>query len=250
MAQLVFSRKEMKYMVPPECYEEFRAAVAREMVVDPYGEYRTCNLYYDTDLYDLIRMSIDRPFYKEKLRVRSYGVPTPDSRVFIEIKKKVDRMVYKRRAALPYAVACDFLDRGIYPEEYDSQILREIRYFMQFHRPHGMMFLSYDRLPFAAKDKGDLRVTFDSNLTYRFEDVALECGDYGTPLFPEGLHLMEVKMTTSTPLWLTDLINKYGIRRVSFSKYGRIYQKEFLNLHPDARPAHTMKPELMFLDED
>ena len=250
MAQLVFNRKEMKYMIPPECYEAVRAAVAEQMIIDPYGEYRTCNLYYDTDFYDLIRMSIDRPFYKEKLRVRSYGVPGPDSMVFIEIKKKVDRMVYKRRASLPYRVACDFLDRGVYPTEYDSQIMREIRYFMQYHKPHGMMFLSYNRLPFAAKHGGDLRLTFDSDLRYRFENVALDQGDYGTPLFPDGLHLMEVKVRTSVPLWLSELMDKYGIRRTSFSKYGRIYQKEFLNLHPGAQPSHTMKPELMFLDED
>lgn len=244
MAQLVFSRKEMKYMIPVECYEEFRAAIAEQMDIDPYGEYRTCNLYYDTDLYDLIRMSIDRPLYKEKLRMRSYGVPGPDTKVFIEIKKKVNRMVYKRRETLPYRVACDFLDRGIYPEQYDSQIMREIRYFMEYHKAHGMLFLSYNRLPFAAKNGGDLRVTFDSDLRYRFQNVALHEGDYGESLFPEGLHLMEVKVRTAVPLWLTELMNKYGIRRTSFSKYGRIYQKEFTNLHPGAEPPGMFIPDL------
>lgn len=250
MAQLTFNRKEMKYMIPPSCYEAFRAELAARMLVDPYGEYRTCNLYYDTDAYDLIRMSMDRPYYKEKLRVRSYGVPTPDSRVFIEIKKKVGGMVYKRRATLPYRTAVAFLDEGIYPTEYDSQILREIRYFMQFHRPRPMLFLSYNRLPYADAEGGDLRVTFDSALRYRFADVALDRGDYGKELFPVGQYLMEVKTATAVPLWLTSLMDRHGIRRTSFSKYGRIYQTEFEHLHPGARPTHTLKPERAYVSEE
>ena len=237
MPQLTFNRKEMKYLIPPECYEEFLSAVEARMQKDPYGEYRTCNLYYDTDRYDLIRKSIDRPLYKEKLRMRSYGVPGPDTEVFIEIKKKVNRMVYKRRERLPYREACDFLDRGIYPDARDSQIMREIRYFLQFHRPHAALFLSYNRLPFADANGGDLRVTFDSDIRYRFEQVSLHEGDYGGLYFPQGTHLMEVKVTSAVPLWLASLMDRYQIRRTSFSKYGAIYQREFTNIQELLMPG-------------
>lgn len=227
MAQLVFSRKEMKYFVPSDRFAAFKAEIEKQMKADEYGEYAACNLYYDTDIFNLIRMSLDRPFYKEKLRIRSYGVPTPESRVFIEIKKKLDGMVYKRRETLSYAEACDFLDRGIYPEAHDSQIMRELRYFMQLHKPVPKLFLSYDRMAFAGIEEKDLRLTFDSNIRYRFEDVLLHQGNYGEPLLEPGLHLMEIKTSSAVPLWLSALLDKYEIRRTSFTKYGRIYEKEF-----------------------
>ena len=227
MAQLVFSRKEMKYFVPSDRFEDFKNEIARHMKADKYGEYAACNVYYDTDVFNLIRMSLDRPMYKEKLRMRSYGVPGPDTDVFIEIKKKYDGMVYKRRETLPYTVACDFLDNGIYPTERDSQIMREIRYFMQLHQPQAKLYLSYDRMAFAGIAEKDLRLTFDSNIRYRFHHVHLHEGNYGEPLLEEGLHLMEIKMSTAMPLWLTGLMDYYQIRRTSFTKYGRIYEKEF-----------------------
>ena len=227
MAQLVFSRKEMKYFVPIDRFEAFKAEIEQHMKADEYGEYAACNVYYDTDVFNLIRMSLDRPLYKEKLRMRSYGVPGPDSTVFLEIKKKYDGMVYKRRETLTYQEACDFLDRGIYPEAHDSQIMRELRYFMQLHKPRPMLYLSYDRMAFKGIAEKDLRLTFDSNIRYRFENVHLHEGNYGDTLLPEGLHLMEIKMSTAMPLWLTGLLDRYDIRRTSFTKYGRIYEKEF-----------------------
>ena len=227
MAQLVFSRKEMKYFVPIDRFYDFKAEIDKHMKADEYGEYAACNVYYDTDVFNLIRMSLDRPMYKEKLRMRSYGVPGPDSKVFLEIKKKFDGMVYKRRETLTYTQACDFLDRGIYPVEHDSQIMRELRYFMQLHKPKPTLYLSYDRMAFKGIAEKDLRLTFDSNIRYRFENVHLHEGNYGETLLPPDMHLMEIKMSTAMPLWLTGLLDQYQIRRTSFTKYGRIYEKEF-----------------------
>ena len=227
MAQLVFSRNEMKYFVPIDRFYEFKAEIEKHMKADEFGEYAACNVYYDTDVFNLIRMSLDRPMYKEKLRMRSYGVPGPDSTVFLEIKKKFDGMVYKRRETLTYREACDFLDRGIYPEAHDSQIMRELRYFMQLHKPVPKLYLSYDRMAFKGIAEKDLRLTFDSNIRYRFENVHLHEGNYGDTLLPPDMHLMEIKMSTAMPLWLTGLLDQYQIRRTSFTKYGRIYEKEF-----------------------
>lgn len=226
MEQMVFARKEIKYILPPDVYAPFAAEIARRMQEDRHGEYRICNLYYDTEHFDLIRMSIDKPLYKEKLRIRSYGTPGPDTPVYIEIKKKYDGIVYKRRETLPYAAACAFLNSGVYPEGRDSQIMREIRYFLSHYRPRPALYLSYLRHPFALPEE-DLRVTFDSDVRYRFENTALCAGDTGELLLPPDVHLMEIKTGTAYPLWLSHLLDEYHIRRTSFSKYGRIYQRVF-----------------------
>lgn len=231
MPNMVFARKEMKYMIPPDRYADFTAELLTHMKGDKYGEYTTCNVYYDTDIFNLIRMSMDRPLYKEKLRVRSYGVPTPGSNVFVEIKKKYDGIVYKRRETMPYTVACDFLDRGIYPDNLDSQIMREIRYFMEYHRPVPKLFLAYDRIAYAAQNPAeDVRLTMDSSIRYRFDRVALHEGMEGEQLLSPGEHLMEIKTATAIPLWLCEMLDRYRIRRISFSKYGKIYEKNWQKL--------------------
>ncbi len=227
MAQLVFARKEMKFEVPAPQYSAFLAAVQERLRPDAYGLYTVCNLYYDTDIFNLIRMSMDRPVYKEKLRVRSYGVPTPESQVFVEIKKKYEGIVYKRRESLSYREACAFLEEGAYPAAHDSQIMRELQYFLQMHRPSPKLFLAYDRMAFAGQgEESDLRLTLDQNIRYRIHDVALSQGMEGEPLYEKDFHLMEIKTAGAMPLWLAALLSQYGIRRISFSKYARIYEKE------------------------
>ena len=133
-----FERVEKKYFLSPEQYRNFLESLAPYVRADAYGEYTICNLYYDTDDYRLIRASIDKPVYKEKLRVRSYGVPAADSAVFVELKKKYDGVVYKRRITSTPRAAQALL-RGVHPAGAQSQIQKEIEYFQQFHRTLGVV---------------------------------------------------------------------------------------------------------------
>ena len=84
----VFKRYEKKYMLTKEQYESFKEDIDDFMKIDEYGLSTICNIYYDTVDYKLISRSIEKPIYKEKIRLRSYGIPTPDSTVFLELKKK------------------------------------------------------------------------------------------------------------------------------------------------------------------
>ena len=59
--------------------------------------------------YRLIRASLEKPAYKEKLRLRSYGVTEPGGEVFLELKKKYKGIVYKRRITLPEDAAGEFI---------------------------------------------------------------------------------------------------------------------------------------------
>lgn len=220
----VFERYEKKYLLTAEKYEFLREKLEPYMAVDKYGLTTICNIYYDTPEYRIIQRSLDKPKYKEKFRIRSYGIPTNDSNVFLEIKKKYKGVVYKRRAVMTHDQALDYLNCGVRP--YDSQILNEIDYFFKFYEPSPAVFLAYDRVAMYGLRDEELRMTFDANIRSRFEDLNLMMGDYGEPLLTDNNdYLLEIKTLRTLPLWLTDLLTKAEIYPTSFSKYGRVYER-------------------------
>ena len=240
MAQTVFSRYEKKYLMPEEVYQALRERLAPHMEVDQYGLHTICNIYYDTPASDLIRRSIEKPVYKEKLRLRSYGIPTIDSTVFLEIKKKYQKIVNKRRVPMTLREAYCYVERGIRPEQ-DSQILREIDFFLRRYPLQRSLYLAYDRIAMFQRDDPDFRVTFDHKIRSRKTDMGLEQGDAGTLLLPERYYLMESKVMGATPLWFTRILSELKLYPVSFSKYGNIYQIGFNAFHPDELMKHCME---------
>ena len=223
-----FERVEKKYFLTQEQVAGFLQNLAPYVCADAYADYTICNLYYDTDDYRLSRASIDKPVYKEKLRVRSYGVPDEDGAVFVELKKKFDGVVYKRRiTSTPHAA--EALLRGIRPAGAQSQIQKEIEYFQQFHRSKPKAFIAYDRQAFRGLENSALRITFDRNLRYRLDRLDLTAGDDGEPILQTDDVLMEIKIPGACPLWLCRLLTEYGIRSTSFSKYGACYRDHILN---------------------
>lgn len=227
-ATLTFKRTEKKYLMSEEKYNRLREAIEPYMQVDDYGLTAICNIYYDTPNYDLIRRSLDAPMYKEKLRLRSYGIPKEDSTVFVEIKKKYNGIVYKRRTAMNYREATDYLLHGSRPS-FDSQILHEIDYFIKLYRPEPKLFLAYDRIALFGRKDPEFRMTFDTAIRSRTDDLDLSHGDRGTLLFGnehENTYLLEVKINGSLPLWLSHILTENEIYPTSFSKYGEIYKKQ------------------------
>lgn len=224
MAQMVFNRIEKKYLLTPENYERLRLALAPYMEADEYGLHTICNIYYDTADYRLIRRSIEKPVYKEKLRLRSYGIPRKNSKVFLEIKKKYKKVVNKRRISLGLQEAYRYLEEGVRPEK-DSQILREMDFFLQRYPLKKGLYLAYDRIAMYGKEDPDFRLTFDTQIRCRWENMGLEQGDHGHPLLPEGFRLMESKVMGSTPLWFSSLLASLHIYPASFSKYGYFYRE-------------------------
>lgn len=222
--QSVFKRYELKYLLTQEQKNIVLAAMAPHMALDKYGRTTIRNIYFDTDNYRLIRHSIEKPVYKEKLRIRSYRRADPGSPVFVELKKKFQNVVYKRRLSLPEKDAIDWICEGIHCQP-DTQICREIDYFLQYYQTlHPAVFLSYEREAYFAKDGSDFRVTFDDTILCRQEDISLESEAYGTPLLPNGLTLMEIKCSGGIPLWLTKALSENRIFKTSFSKYGKAYE--------------------------
>ena len=228
MAIEVFSRYESKYLLDAPTYEALSGQLEKYMRPDAYsqklGFYPISNLYFDSDDDFLIRTSLQKPRYKEKLRLRAYGVPDMDSTVYLEIKKKVRGLVSKRRCGLTLAQALDFIETGAVPETEHyrtGQVLREIEYLMRLRSLRPRVYISYSRRALIDNDpKSDLRVSFDIDLFTRRDDLKLENGPYGEGLLPEGKVLMEVKTAHALPLWLTSMLTEYRIFPASFSKYG------------------------------
>lgn len=233
--QSCFKRYEKKYMLTPEQYRAMILGMAFHMRPDEHPRYTIGNVYFDTADYALIRTSLEKPEYKEKLRVRSYGVPGDDGLAFVEIKKKFDGVVYKRRVTMTAREADAWLCGGRPPR--DSQISREIDWFMQFYQPVPAVYIAYDREAYAGIENSELRITFDRNLRWRDYDVDLRAGDHGNPILGDDQILMEIKIPGTAPLWLAHLLSENHIVSTSFSKYGAYYKQAVLTPYTRTEPG-------------
>jgi len=222
--QATFKRYEIKYLLTQQQKQAVLQAMQPYMKLDQYGRTTIRNIYYDTDTYRLIRRSLEKPAYKEKLRIRSYQAAAPEDPVFVELKKKYKSVVYKRRLTLPDAQAKDCFETGS-PLPVHSQIAEEIEYFRSYYESlRPTVFLSYEREAFYALDDSSFRVTFDENILYRTCDLSLGSEAYGTPLLDKGETLMEIKTAGGLPLWMSHELNRLKVYHTSFSKYGSAYQ--------------------------
>ncbi len=194
---------------------------------DEYGPHCIMNIYFDTEGHDLIRRSMEKPIYKEKLRLRSYGVPEDDDFVYLEIKKKFRGIVYKRRIKIRYCDAMNYIKSRRIPEDCDSQVMREIDYMISYYDLKPAVFLAYNRIGYRVKDMSEIRFTIDTDIRSRLDKLDLKNGDNGEMLFDEKLYLMEIKSTSGLPIWFVKALNEMEIYRNSFSKYAKIYEKRF-----------------------
>ena len=222
----IFKRVEKKYLLTDAERKALLEKISPMLVPDKYGHSTISSLYLDTPDFRIIRASIEAKecghAYKEKLRLRTYGVPTDATKVFLEIKKKYNGIVYKRRISLPHADAMEYIRGGAKPP--DSQILREIDYAMNYYRGiRPAAVVSYERDAFFVRDLPALRITFDENVRYRADELDLTVGNHGKILLPEGFTLMEIKTDGAMPLWLSETLDECKIFPISYSKYGTAY---------------------------
>ncbi len=222
--QLTFKRYEIKYMLTNEQCNRLRKLMDRYMVPDEWGPSTVCNVYYDTPSRLLVRRSAEHPDYKEKIRVRSYGVRKASDPVFVELKKKYDGVVYKRRCAITAERATALLTGNGDPQ---TQIERELDFTCR--RYGGLepaFFIAYDREAFYARDDHEFRMTFDRNVRTRNHHLRLDVSDDAERILDDNLTLLEVKAGGAIPLWLVEFLSGEGIRKVSFSKVGMAWERE------------------------
>lgn len=225
--EFTFKRYEKKYLLSAEQYAAFTAAAGEHLVPDAYHKSLVCTIYYDTEDFELIRRSIEGPVYKEKLRVRSYGVPDENGCVFVELKKKFKGIVYKRRVQMTPKQAELWL-AGAAPAPADTQITREIEWFLKMNRVSPAVFIGCDRIAWVDKDDPELRITFDESIRWRRDRLDLTEGDSGEDLLEDGQVLMELKIPEAAPLWLARLLSDGEIFPRTFSKYGICYKTQII----------------------
>ena len=220
-----FCRVEKKFLLNEIQYNKFISDLIKHMTPDNFGLSTICNIYFDSENNDMIRASLDKPEYKEKLRLRSYGVPNQNDTVFLELKKKFDGIVFKRRISLLYKDAIEYIKIGKKPD-IQNQILHEIDYAMNFYQPIPKLFLAYERIAYVDNDNSDLRITIDKNIRARNFNLALDEGAYGSLILDKDLYLVEIKVLNAYPLWLVKILSEQKLYPVSFSKYGKFYSEE------------------------
>lgn len=221
MGNNIFRRVEKKYLLTKDEKDRLFDRIWIYLEKDKFYESTISNIYFDTVNNDLIINSIDKPIFKEKVRLRTYKTPIDmKSEVFLEIKRKFKGIVGKRRVCLNLQEFYDFYDKREYKS---SQIFEEIKYLFDYYKLVPMMYVGYDRLSFKGKYDENLRITFDSNLRSRDDNLRLEFGDAGDYYFEDDIYIMEIKTLGAMPFWLVDALSELKIYPMSFSKIGSIY---------------------------
>lgn len=232
MAIEVFNRREVKYMLTEDDKNALLEVLSDKMESDKFNKdmkpYSICNLYLDTPSDELIVKSLEKPVFKEKIRLRSYGQVSLDDKVFLESKKKFKGVVNKRRTSIILSDAYNYFENATIPSGYaklNGQVMKEIDYIMHFYPLKPKVYLSYDRWAFFEKGNSDFRLTIDTNIQTRRTDLRLDSPAYGKPILEEGQFLMEAKAFKAFPLWFVHFLSERGINKISFSKYGTEYKK-------------------------
>lgn len=224
----VMKRYEIKYLLTKEQTKYLVEGLKGHMVLDQYGRTSICSLYYDTPNHRLIRESLDKPEFKEKCRLRSYGLAKPGKPVFLELKRKAYGIVYKRRIQTSIDEVNKFFNKNDVFS--DSQIEKEITYFRDYYESlKPSCLIIYDREAYYEPD-GDLRLTIDYNPRYRLDDLNLSTSTDGKSLLADGSTILEIKVQEAIPIWLSTLLSNGKIYKNSFSKYGEAYKREIINM--------------------
>lgn len=237
MAITVFKRYEKKFLLTQNQYNMLLPMLLEYMDLDEHclngNDYTIYNIYYDTDNNDIINHSQAKPYYKEKLRLRSYKeIKSKDEKVFLELKKKIKGIVSKRRVVLPIKDVDNFLLNRKRPNTDDyltNQVLNEIEYFLDNNNVHPAVVINYKRMALFGKDDRDFRITFDTRIMTRRYNFILGGADSGEDLLQEGQRLMEVKVLGAIPLWFVEIITELSIFPRGFSKYGNEFDNYCIN---------------------
>lgn len=228
MAQNIFERYEVKYMLSYDDYKDLILYMKDYMQMDKFERHKIRNIYFDTEDYRVIRHSIEKPLHKEKLRIRMYGDFAPDKKVFVELKKKFKGIVYKRRIEMTHEEATAYFWNNEHKIK-QSQILKEVDYFIECNEGiKPKIYLEYEREAFFGKEDNDFRITFDFNLKYRDFNIELAVSNENVYVIDEDCVLMEVKTIKGMPFWLIDFLSDKRIYKRSFSKYATAYSKFIL----------------------
>lgn len=228
MEQIIdtFERVEDKYELSQSEYLSFLEAIQAHVHPDIYHKYTVHSVYFDNDHYQLAVNSLQKPEYKCKVRLRTYQDPDADTMCFLELKKKYNDIVYKTRFYMEVASAYQYLYQNKMPKN-PNNIMRELDYVFHFYKLKDFCYVQYDRECYAANEDMDVRITFDTNIRYRLDDISLSRNGSETNLTEENVYMLEIKCKDRYPMWLVQILSKMKLYKKSFSKCGSIYMNNF-----------------------
>lgn len=224
MAQQIFRRKETKYLLTESQVQELLRLIEPHIKKEKYFKGTNCSIYFDNDNRYLAIHSLEKPLYKEKVRIRSYGIPKMSNTVFLEIKKKYNGIGNKRRIPVKLSDFYQYMESGKL-ESATPEIKKELDVCIKRYGLKPALFLAYDRTSYCDKNNSAFRLTFDRNVRSREHDLLLEHGDYGEKFFNDNTVVMEVKALNAYPFYFVHALSKLQIFPASFSKYGRVTEK-------------------------
>lgn len=232
MAIQTFQRIEKKYLINQDQKDALEKILVQYMDYDAYcknqNRYLIRNIYYDTTDRNLIHQSVAKPYHKEKIRVRKYGDYFHEKdEFFLEIKRKTGKVVSKRRVKLTECELLDFFQQRQLSKRdnyLDEQVLKEITYFLSIYSLQPTVFISYERMAYFDRFDPEFRLTFDSQLQYRRENLDFLYRNENKPLLDSSFYIMEIKVHQAMPLWLAQALSMLHIHSLSFSKYGQEYK--------------------------
>ena len=220
----VIQRIEKKYLLDAKQCTSLLNRIRSYISEDIYPASSIYNLYLDTERFDLIHRSMEKPPFKEKLRIRSYDpILSDEASVFLEIKRKYAATVCKRRMQLRYKDCMAFLNK---PNLKTGQIEKELSYTLRQYQVQPRIFLAYDRISYVGIQEPQLRITIDAHIRSRFEQLCLADNAYNESLFPTDMLLLEIKAVRCYPLWLSRALSDEKLYPTSFSKVGQVFYKK------------------------
>jgi SPX domain protein involved in polyphosphate accumulation len=240
-------RYELKYLIRREQIEALVAELSQTLQVDahggPGGSYPITSLYYDTPDYKAYWDKLDGHRSRRKVRVRVYGdtTITPETPAFLEVKQRINKLMRKRRVALPYADALDFdnyhelgLRRAEQGSTLDQSLLHEAYYLYRTLQLRPSCVVTYDRLAFEGDARApDLRITLDTNLRGRIRDLSLltelpggrSGGATDQQILGPEYAVLEVKANQNVPRWVAQLTARHRCTFYRISKYCMVLEK-------------------------
>ena len=217
-----FRRFEKKYLLDENQYRMLLEKLQGHVRQDKFFEANIRSIYYDTDKYQLIRRSIEKPEYKEKLRIRSYNEAGDQDLVYVELKKKLDGIVYKRRTK---GISSELINNINECKFSDPQVGNEIRYALRYYgKLRPAVYIGCNRTSYVSNEDKNLRITFDRNIRYRMKKLSLHSSEYDKPVTDKIV--MELKVKDAMPLWLTRILDEVKAYPRGFSKVGTAFLKE------------------------
>ena len=215
--ETIFKRLEKKFILNKHQLTSFKKLINNHMQADAFGHYNVLNIYYDTPNWDIAKLQLEKPIYREKLRMRCYNSNNKNSDMFLELKKKYKGVSYKRRTYISdYANSTFTLNEK-------KQIDKEIDYYINTNQVSERMFIGYSREAYAGIQDPNLRLTLDTNICYRTHDLNFNDVTNGTKILAHDQTLLEVKIGGAFPLWLAKFLSENQLYANSFSKFANSY---------------------------